>query len=161
MIVRQGDTGRTSFLVARGVARVSLAPDDQEVARLGVGEVFGEMSWLTGEPRSATVTAAGDTVVFELDDDVLRELATASAGVLDTLAEAVSRRRHELDSISADTAHRQPQVGRATRLARRPHAPLPQAALETRKARRYTRPRPPCAVDPVLIPWTLGGVPRP
>ena len=108
-IVRQGDSGRTSFLVARGVARVSLAPDDQEVARLGVGEVFGEMSWLTGEPRSATVTAAGDTVVFELDDDVLRELATTSAGVLDTLAEAVSRRRHELDSLSADTVHRQPQ----------------------------------------------------
>ena len=98
MIVRQADTGRTSFLVARGEARVSLAPDDQEVARLGVGEVFGEMSWLTGEPRSATVTATGDTLVFELDDAVLRELATASAGVLDTLAEAVSRRRHELES---------------------------------------------------------------
>jgi small-conductance mechanosensitive channel/CRP-like cAMP-binding protein len=108
-IVRQGESGRTSFLVARGVARVSLAPDDQEVARLGVGEVFGEMSWLTGEPRSATVTAAGDTVVFELDDGVLRELATASAGVLDTLAEAVSRRRLELESLSADTVNRQTQ----------------------------------------------------
>ena len=106
VIVRQADTGRTSFLIARGEARVSLGPDDHEVARLGAGEVFGEMSWLTGDPRSATVTAACDTLVFELDDTVLRELAMASAGVLDTLADAVSRRRQELESIVADTAHR-------------------------------------------------------
>ena len=110
VIVRQSDTGRTSFLIARGEARVSLAPDDHEVTRLGVGEIFGEMSWLTGEPRSATVTATRDTLVFELDDNVLRELATASVGVLDTLADAVSRRRHELESISADTAQRHPRA---------------------------------------------------
>jgi small-conductance mechanosensitive channel/CRP-like cAMP-binding protein len=109
VIVRQADTGRTSFLIARGEARVSLAPDDHEVARLRVGEIFGEMSWLTGEPRSATVTATRDTLVFELDDLVLRELATASAGVLDTLADAVSRRRLELESISAGTSHRHPR----------------------------------------------------
>jgi small-conductance mechanosensitive channel len=110
VIVRQGEGGRTSFLVARGLVRVSLTSDDQEVARLGVGEMFGEMSWLTGDPRSATVTATVDTLVFELDDTVLRELASTSPGVLDTLAEAVSRRRHQLESISADTAQRQLQA---------------------------------------------------
>ncbi len=113
VIVRQGATGRTCFLVARGVVRVSLAPDDQEVTRLGVGDVFGEMSWLTGETRSATVTAVGDALVFELDDRVLRELAEATPGVLDTLAEAVSRRRRELQAITADTAYRHLQVDEA------------------------------------------------
>ena len=82
---------------------MSLAPDDHEVARLGVGEVFGEMSWLTGEPRSATVTAVTDALVFELDDRTLRTLADGSAGVLDTLADAVSRRRLELQAISTDS----------------------------------------------------------
>ena len=107
VIVRQGETGRTSFLVARGCVRVTVAPDDHEVAQLAVGEVFGEMSWLTGDPRSATVTATCDTLVFELDDTTLRELAGASPAVLDTLADAVSRRRMELQTISADTAQRQ------------------------------------------------------
>ncbi len=106
VIVRQGDTGRTSFLVARGLVRVSLGPDDQEVTRLAPGDIFGEMSWLTGEARSATVTAIVDAVVFELDDTVLRELADTSPRVLETLAEAVSRRRLELQSITAGTAHR-------------------------------------------------------
>ena len=103
VVVHQGASGRSSFLVARGTVRVSLAPDDHEVARLGVGEVFGEMSWLTGEPRSATVTAVTDALVFELDDRTLRTLAEGSAGVLDTLADAVSRRRLELQAISTDS----------------------------------------------------------
>ena len=103
-IVRQGELGRTSFLVARGEVRVSVAPDDHEVARLGPGEVFGEMSWLTGEPRSATIAAVFDTVVFELDDTTLRQLADVNAGVLQTLAEAVSRRRGELQAISSDSS---------------------------------------------------------
>ncbi len=109
-IVRQGDAGRTSFVVARGSVRVSVEPSDQEVARLGVGEVFGEMSWLTGEPRSATVRAVDDALVFELDDTTLHELASGSPGVLDTLAEAVLRRRLQLQAISADSAHRQQAV---------------------------------------------------
>ncbi len=107
VIVRQGDAGRTSFVVARGAVRVGLGPEDREVARLGDGEVFGEMSWLTGDPRAATVTATCDTLVFELDDVTLRELADASPAVLETLAGAVSRRRMELDAITADTAQRQ------------------------------------------------------
>ncbi|HTV03100.1 MAG TPA: mechanosensitive ion channel family protein, partial [Luteitalea sp.] len=102
VVVRQGAQGGSCFLVARGAVRVSVAPDDHEVARLGVGEVFGEMSWLTGDPRSATVTALEDTLVFELDAQTLRGLAEASPGVLDTLADAVSRRRLELQAISTD-----------------------------------------------------------
>lgn len=104
VLVRQGATGRTCFVVARGEVRVSIAPDDREVARLRPGDVFGEMSWLTGEPRSATVTASCDTVVFELDDTTLRQLASGSPRVLETLAEAVSRRRSELQAISSDTS---------------------------------------------------------
>lgn len=104
VIVRQGDAGRSSFLVGRGEVRVSVAPDDREVARLGSGDVFGEMSWLTGEPRSATVTAACDTVVFELDDTTLHQLASGSPSVLETLAKAVSRRRSELLAVSSDTS---------------------------------------------------------
>ena len=56
-IVRQGDSGRSLFVVVRGEASVRLAGTDGEVARLRNGDVFGEMSLLTGEPRTATVLA--------------------------------------------------------------------------------------------------------
>ena len=49
--------GRSLFVVVRGEASVTLAGTSGEVARLRAGDVFGEMSLLTGEPRTATVTA--------------------------------------------------------------------------------------------------------
>jgi small-conductance mechanosensitive channel/CRP-like cAMP-binding protein len=107
VIVRQGSVGHTSFLIARGQVRVSLDAEAQEVARLDAGDVFGEMSWLTGDPRAATVTALCDTLVFELDDATLRQLATASPAVLETLASAVSRRRMQLQAIAADAEQQQ------------------------------------------------------
>lgn len=113
VIVRQGAPGRSLFLLARGEVRVSLGPDDHEVARLAPGDIFGEMSWLTGEPRSATVTALQDTLAFELDDATLRAVAGEAPSVLDTLADAVARRRTELDTITADTEVRRLQTSEA------------------------------------------------
>ena len=45
------------FVLARGEASVTLAQTEGEVARLREGALFGEMSLLTGDARSATVTA--------------------------------------------------------------------------------------------------------
>ncbi len=48
-IVRQGQAGRSLFVVVRGESSVTLAGTSGEVARLRSGDVFGEMSLLTGE----------------------------------------------------------------------------------------------------------------
>jgi CRP/FNR family transcriptional regulator, cyclic AMP receptor protein len=42
-----------------------------EIARLGVGEIVGEMSLLDSAPPSATVVANGDCMALFLDKDVL------------------------------------------------------------------------------------------
>ncbi len=119
VLVRQGEVGRTSFLVASGSVCVTVEPDARQVARLATGDVFGEMSWLTGDPRSATVTATCDTLVYELDDTTLRELAGASPAVLETLATAVSRRRGELQAIVSDAMPRQKNAEAHTTLVAR------------------------------------------
>jgi CRP/FNR family transcriptional regulator, cyclic AMP receptor protein len=46
-----------------------------EVARLGVGEIVGEMSFVDSSPPSATVTAVGECLALFLDkEDVARKL---------------------------------------------------------------------------------------
>jgi putative ABC transport system ATP-binding protein len=67
-IIRKGDPGEDFFLVSEGEVDVIRA--DREVARLGPGNFFGEVSLISGEPRNATVVAqnAVDTYVLGKTD---------------------------------------------------------------------------------------------
>jgi CRP-like cAMP-binding protein len=59
VIARQGEIGSGFFVVVEGEVRV--VRDGQELARLGPGEFFGEMSVIDGLPRVAQVVAATST----------------------------------------------------------------------------------------------------
>ena len=101
VIVRQGDTGRSLFVVHRGEVVVRLEPDGREVARTQPGGVFGEMSLLTGDPRTATVAAAQDSVVLEIDADALREVVLSHPDAIDAISRLVVQRRVGLDAAHA------------------------------------------------------------
>ncbi len=67
-IFRQGDPASTLCLVSEGAleVRVAIAMGVEiAVNRLGAGDLFGEMSLLTGEPRSASVVALTDAALYE------------------------------------------------------------------------------------------------
>jgi len=72
-VVREGAEGRSLFVVVAGLLDVRRAVSgvDTRLARLGAGDVFGEMSLLTGAPRSATIRAVTDAVVIEIAKDTL------------------------------------------------------------------------------------------
>jgi CRP-like cAMP-binding protein len=64
---------------------------------LRAGDVFGEMSLLTGEARSATVTAITDCDLLEIDADGFRRVVLESPSVLEHVTAVTSIRREELD----------------------------------------------------------------
>jgi CRP-like cAMP-binding protein len=96
-MVRQNAEGDSMFVLMRGHARVLLEPSGQEVAVIPAGGFFGEMSMLTGDCRSATVTAAADAAVLEIDAAQFRELALANPGLLDHVSTIMSSRRTGLE----------------------------------------------------------------
>ncbi len=98
-IVRQGRPGESMFVVGSGTAVVTLEPHGDEVAVIGPGGYFGEMSLLTGEPRTATVVARGDTQVVEIDANVFRRLGAAHPHAIEQIAVAAVTRRTELEQI--------------------------------------------------------------
>ena len=112
-MVRQGETGRSLFVVVRGEASVTLGGTHGEVARLRGGDVFGEMSLLTGEPRTATVTAATDTELIEIDVDGFRSVVMANPSVLEHVTNVAATRREELDR------HRETHAASASRIEAR------------------------------------------
>ena len=56
VIVREGDTGATLYLIEEGAVQISYGSGKRHVAlaRLAVGQYFGELSLFDGAPRSAS-----------------------------------------------------------------------------------------------------------
>jgi CRP-like cAMP-binding protein len=68
MVLREGEPGKSFFLLARGTVEVSkkVAEENLVLARLSDGSVFGEMALVSKEPRSATVRALSHVDLLEL-----------------------------------------------------------------------------------------------
>lgn len=95
-LVRQGEAGDSLFLLAEGALDVRIAPSGREeylADRLSQGAVLGEMSLLTGQPRSATVTAATEAVVLELRKEDLDPVLRARPALLDGLTTIMAERQ--------------------------------------------------------------------
>ncbi len=103
-IVRQGDEGRSAYVVCKGRVRVSLDPGDAELAILEPGAYFGEMSLLTGEPRTATVRAVGDCEVMEVASDQFRRFVLERPSVVERIGSVVADRRAGLARARSSTA---------------------------------------------------------
>jgi NTE family protein len=91
-ICREGEPGTSLFVIADGLADVLYPGGRSTEVRLGSGDVIGEMSLVTGEPRSATVLAAIRTTALELDAAAFAELLVRSPAVPANLSRIVSRR---------------------------------------------------------------------
>ena len=71
MIIRQGDAGDSFFIIDSGSVDVLIARDAQLrepelIRRLSAGDFFGERALITGEPRSASIVASTNVVLFRL-----------------------------------------------------------------------------------------------
>lgn len=93
-VCRQGEPGGSLFLVVSGKLRVVVADADGRehlVRELGRGENVGEMSLLTGEPRSATVRAVRDTVLARLTSAGFERLVAAHPATALSLTRMLAR----------------------------------------------------------------------
>lgn len=72
-VLKKGDAGKNLFIIISG--RVDVLNDDgMSIAFMGRGEVFGEMSLLSGSPVGATVKVREDTAVLRIYTDNLRKV---------------------------------------------------------------------------------------
>ena len=95
VLCRQGDAGNALFIVTGGRIRLStLDPSGNEkvLTYFTDGQFFGEMSLLTGAPRSATATAETDSQVLVLDKPAFDELLAAHPQIMREMLKVVSQR---------------------------------------------------------------------
>jgi small-conductance mechanosensitive channel/CRP-like cAMP-binding protein len=108
--IRQGDTTASMFVIMEGAARVVVEKsggETRDVAVLAGGEIVGEMSLMTGAPRTATVTAITPMRVIEIAKPAIEDLLKGSPDLLQRFSHVLAERQRELaalhDARAADT----------------------------------------------------------
>ena len=132
-IVTELEAGADVYVLTKGEAEISVEPragEKQVLGTIGAGQAFGEMSSLTGELRSATVTARGEAealVIADADFDRLRarrpEVAVALVRILGKRLAGAERAIDALLVAPPTSAH-----AAAEAVAQAGSAPLAQVA---------------------------------
>lgn len=101
-IVRQGEKGDSMFAIVHGTAKVQhdRAGKLHEVGTLKYGDCFGEMSLLTGDPRSASIIAESDCELIEIAKEKLAPVLEDQPALLNQLSNLLAERRLQLENTS-------------------------------------------------------------
>jgi small-conductance mechanosensitive channel/CRP-like cAMP-binding protein len=97
-LVQQNDTGESFYVLVRGKVHGSIAGDDTDrnvEFDLQSGALFGEMSLLTGLPRSATMTAVTDCELLEFDRSAFTSLLSIREEIPKVLSDLAAARAAE------------------------------------------------------------------
>ncbi|MBM2838231.1 MAG: Cyclic nucleotide-binding protein [Deltaproteobacteria bacterium] len=107
VIVRQGDTGDTCYLIRSGSVDVVLkdeSGDERFITNLKPGDFFGEMSLLAGDPRTATVIAREDTSCLVIASQAFQGVFVENPDLAERLSELLARRLSELNNVKSEAA---------------------------------------------------------
>jgi len=112
-ILRQGERGHELFIVEHGEVTI-LAGGGQEawteIARLGKGQFFGEMSLLTGESRAATVRATQDCALLVVDKAAFQPLLQEAPELAERVSAILAARQQQLALRPQEVTERRPDT---------------------------------------------------
>ena len=95
-IVQKDQPGGSMFVIHKGSVEIQTTDEEgkkQIVGTLREGEFFGEMSMLTGEPRSANVVAREETQVLQIGKHCLKPILDNNPKLIAALSSIIEERR--------------------------------------------------------------------
>ena len=105
VILSEGDPGDSMYVIAHGEVKVytrgtTTAGGNVYLAKLGEGDFFGEVSVLTGKPRTATITASKPTELLRLDKEKLDNALAKYPGIRKVLDDFYKQRaKHTVEAM--------------------------------------------------------------
>jgi NTE family protein len=101
VLVRQGEVSDALYVVVTGRFSVTVEGRQQMIAELGPGQPVGEIAFLAGGVRTATVTALRDSLVLRLGRAEFEQLSAKNPSILRTLTVTLARRVVNATNISS------------------------------------------------------------
>ncbi|NJN80490.1 MAG: cyclic nucleotide-binding domain-containing protein [Anaerolineales bacterium] len=97
VVFEEGEIGEEMYVIVHGEVKVMIRQSDgteKEIAKRKIGDVLGEMSIISGEPRSASVIAAEETHFLCLDkktfESLMRERPEVGFAVMRVLCQRLT-----------------------------------------------------------------------
>jgi potassium efflux system protein len=100
VICREDEPSEEFFIILSGSVEIFSEKNNQVIATLGESEFFGEVSLLTGTPRTATVRSlTADTLLFVVERQQLQKLLSEHRELGEQIALKLSERQQILISL--------------------------------------------------------------
>lgn len=111
LIIRKGDQGDSLYIIAGGKVRVH--DDDLVVALLDDGSFFGEMSFLDTSPRSMSVSAETNSLLYRISRDDFYRVFDQYPEVFRKIVSTLSQRlRNQNDRVISELKSREAELTR-------------------------------------------------
>ncbi|MGK2856713.1 MAG: cyclic nucleotide-binding domain-containing protein [Thermoanaerobaculia bacterium] len=110
IVIAEGEPGSALYVIVHGAMKVyGKGPrgDSVYLANLSDGDFFGEVSVLTGKPRTATITASEKSELLRLDKEKLDEIVAKHPRVKSVLEDFYQKRAsHTVEAMVDSLKHK-------------------------------------------------------
>lgn len=107
LIVECKSLGTSLFVVAEGLLNIRVPSTSEtdfiRVGYLSSGDYFGEMSLLTGAPRTAEITAETDAILYEISREAIEPLLKGRPEFVEHLSQIIAQRETDNDEKKLST----------------------------------------------------------
>jgi CRP-like cAMP-binding protein len=99
-IFKKGDEGNCMYFIHSG--QVSIHDGEHQLAVLSENEIFGELSLLDAESRSASATALSDCILLKIEQDLFYDVVATNSDILKGIMRTLCKRLREQDRITVE-----------------------------------------------------------
>ncbi|MBU0501141.1 MAG: EAL domain-containing protein [Gammaproteobacteria bacterium] len=107
LIFREGEPGDTAYIIEKGSLEIIVLMGNRElqIARLGPGDIFGEMALVDNQMRTAGARTLSEVSVIAIGKDYVREKLEKSDPVIALFMKAILGRFRKMHASLKETAH--------------------------------------------------------
>jgi len=99
-IFKKGDQGNCMYFIHSG--QVSIHDKQHQLAVLSENEIFGELSLLDSESRSASATALSDCILLKIEQELFYDVVATNSDILKGIMRTLCKRLREQDRITVE-----------------------------------------------------------
>jgi len=99
-LFNKGDTGNCMYFIYSG--QVSIHDGEHQIALLAENEIFGELSLLDSDSRSASATTVSDCILLKIEQEPFYDVIATSTEILKGIMRTLCRRLREQDRITVE-----------------------------------------------------------